>query len=79
MNEADVVALLLPNGTRSKRGSSPWKTQIGHWEMSGGTNEEPSCYLLWGARLTLKDKLDKMVREVQALTKTYIDGAGLFT
>jgi len=42
-------------------------------------HEEPSCYLLWGARLTLKDKLDKMVREVQALTKTYIDGAGLFT
>jgi len=42
-------------------------------------HEEPSCYLLWGARLTPKDKLDKMVREVQALTKTYIDGAGLFT
>ena len=40
--------------------------------------EEPSCYFLWGARMTQKDKLEKMVDEVKALTKTYLDGAGIF-
>jgi len=38
----------------------------------------PKCYFLWGARLTAKDNITKMIREVQALTMTYLDGAGIF-
>jgi hypothetical protein len=54
-----------------------WKTSIGHWD-EWRTEEEPSCYFLWGARMTPRDNLQKMIEEVQALTKTYLDGAGIF-
>lgn len=52
-------------------------TVIDHWDEWRGA-EEPSCYFLWGARMTPSDRIEKMVREVQALTKTYLDGAGIF-
>ena len=53
------------------------KTKIDHWD-EWRIDQEPLCYFLWGARMTANDKIDKMVKEVQALTKTYLDGAGVF-
>lgn len=52
-------------------------TVIDHWD-EWRMNEEPACYFVWGARMTPNDRIEKMVREVQALTKTYLDGAGVF-
>jgi hypothetical protein len=52
-------------------------TVIDHWD-EWRLAEQPACYFLWGARLKDGDRIDKMVREVQALTKTYLDGAGIF-
>lgn len=54
-----------------------WKTEIGHWDEWRAA-EEPACFFLWGARVTARDSTEKMVREVQALTKTYLDGAAIF-
>lgn len=52
-------------------------TVIDHWD-EWRLGDEPACYFLWGGRLTERDRIDKMAREVQALTKTYLDGAGIF-
>jgi hypothetical protein len=53
------------------------ETKIDHWD-EWRLDQDPLCYFIWGARLNARDKIDKMVREVQALTKTYLDGAGVF-
>lgn len=53
------------------------ETTIDHWDV-WRLQEMPKCYFLWGARLTAKDDIGHMVREVQALTQTYLDGAGIF-
>lgn len=52
-------------------------TNIDHWDV-WRLQEKPKCYFLWGARLTPRDNIGHMVREVQALTQTYLDGAGIF-
>lgn len=53
-------------------------THIDHWDNWRKT-APPSVYFLWCARMKpVADKLDKMVREVRALTETYLDGAGIF-
>lgn len=51
-------------------------TEIDHWD-EWRLEQDPLCYFMWGARLKPKDSVDKMAREVQALTKTYLDGAGI--
>ena len=53
------------------------ETNIDHWDV-WRLQEKPKCYFLWGARLTSTDDISKMVKEVQALVNTYLDGAGIF-
>ena len=53
------------------------ETTIDHWDV-WRLREMPKCYFLWGARLTAKDDIARMIREVQTLTMTYLDGAGIF-
>jgi hypothetical protein len=53
------------------------KTKIQHWDVRR-TSAEPKVYTLWGARMTPKDSVGKLVEEAQALTNTYLDGVGLF-
>ncbi|MGI9081797.1 MAG: hypothetical protein ACR2FZ_05885 [Thermoleophilaceae bacterium] len=52
-------------------------TKIGHW---GVWRERalPKAFMLWGARLEPKDKVEKMITETEALLATYLDGAGIF-
>lgn len=53
-------------------------THIDHWDNWRKT-APPSIYFLWCARMKPSaDRLDRMVREVRALTETYLDGAGIF-
>jgi hypothetical protein len=53
-------------------------TRIDHWD-NWRQVAPPSVYFLWCARMKPGvDKLDKMTREVRALTETYLDGAGIF-
>jgi len=52
------------------------ETTIDHWDV-WRLSEKPKCYFLWGARLTATDDIQKMVKEVQALTNTYLDGAAI--
>lgn len=52
------------------------ETTIDHWDV-WRQSEKPKCYFLWGARLTSTDDVQRMVREVQALTQTYLDGAAI--
>jgi hypothetical protein len=53
-------------------------THIDHWD-NWRKSAPPSVYFLWCARMKPEaDRLDKMVREVRALTETYLDGAGIF-
>lgn len=53
-------------------------THIDHWDNWRRT-APPSVYFLWCARMKPGvDKLDRMIREVRALTETYLDGAGIF-
>ena len=51
-------------------------TRIDHWGV-WRESEPPKMYFLWGARLAPSDDIEKMVREVQLLVNTYLDGAGL--
>lgn len=53
------------------------KTKIQHWDH-WRQNAEPKVYTLWGARLTPKDSIGKLIQEAQALRDTYLDGVGLF-
>ncbi len=53
-------------------------TQIDHWD-NWRKSAPPSGYFLWCARMKPRaDKLDVMIRELRALTETYLDGAGIF-
>jgi hypothetical protein len=51
-------------------------TAIDHWDV-WRASVVPKTYFLWAARLTEKDKIEKMVSESQALVKTYLEGAGI--
>lgn len=54
------------------------ETRIDHWDNWRG-RAAPRVYFLWCARMqSPTDKLDKMIKELRALTETYVDGAGLF-
>jgi hypothetical protein len=53
------------------------KTKIEHWDV-WRTSAEPKVYTLWGARMTPKDSVAKLINEAQALINTYLDGVGLF-
>lgn len=52
-------------------------TKIGHW---GVWREQaaPKAFMLWGARLEPNDRIEKMIKETEALLATYLDGAGIF-
>jgi hypothetical protein len=50
--------------------------QIGHWDV-WRRSALPKTFFLWGARLSPRDKPDRMVKEVEALVATYLDGAGI--
>ena len=50
---------------------------IGHWDI-WRRNAPPKAYVLWAARMGPGDRIDRMVREAEALVATYLDGAGLF-
>ena len=52
-------------------------TKIGHWGV-WRYNALPKAFMLWGARLRPNDRVDKMIRETEALLSTYLDGAGIF-
>jgi hypothetical protein len=52
------------------------ETSINHWDV-WRQKQPPKTYLLWAARMAPKDKIDRMVAEVQLLVSTYLDGAGL--
>lgn len=53
------------------------ETKIEHWDV-WRRDAPPKTYFLWGARLRYQDRIDSLVREAQALTSTYLDGAGIF-
>lgn len=52
------------------------ETKIEHWGVWREA-AAPKCYFLWAARLGRNDRPEKMISEVQALVKTYLDGAGI--
>ncbi|MEX8033079.1 hypothetical protein AB6V29_08630 [Microbacterium sp. 20-116] len=52
-------------------------TQIDNWDV-WRQSAPPRVYSLWGARLTAKDKIDKMIKEAEILTATYSDGVGIY-
>ena len=53
-------------------------THIDHWD-NWRKSAPPFVYFLWCARIKPgTDKIEKLVREVRALTETYLDGAGIF-
>ncbi|HYM45216.1 MAG TPA: hypothetical protein VES65_03525 [Solirubrobacteraceae bacterium] len=51
--------------------------RIGHWAV-WRSKAAPMAFMLWGARLSDGDSIDRMVRETEALLATYLDGAGIF-
>jgi len=51
--------------------------KIGHWGV-WRAKAAPRTFMLWGARLRPDDRIERMVRETEALLATYLDGAGLF-
>jgi hypothetical protein len=51
-------------------------TSISHWN-TWRAEQVPKTYFLWAARLRPGDQVSRMVREAQALVKTYLEGAGL--
>lgn len=53
------------------------ETAIEHWDV-WRAGQMPKTYLVWAARIGTRDRIDKMVREVQALVMTYLEGAGIF-
>lgn len=52
-------------------------TQIDNWDV-WRQGAPPRVYSLWGARLTDKDKIEKMIKEAEILTATYSDGVGIY-
>ena len=53
------------------------ETSIDHWDF-WRRRAAPSVYFLWCARLQPRDRVEKMMSEAQALSSTYLDGAGMF-
>lgn len=53
------------------------ETSIDHWDF-WRRRAAPSVYFLWCARLQGRDRVERMISEAQALTSTYLDGAGMF-
>jgi hypothetical protein len=51
--------------------------KIGHWGV-WRQDAAPKAFMLWGARLRPTDKIERMVKEVEVLLATYLDGAGIF-
>lgn len=51
--------------------------KIGHWGV-WRQRAAPRTFMLWGARLSPRDRLGRMVKEIEVLQATYLDGAGLF-
>jgi hypothetical protein len=51
-------------------------TSIGHWDV-WRQKASPLTFFLWGARLRPQDSAQKMAVEIDALLKTYLDGAGV--
>jgi len=51
-------------------------TAITHWDV-WRSSVYPKTFFLWAARVTPFDSIDRMVHEVQALVKTYLEGAGI--
>jgi hypothetical protein len=51
-------------------------TKIEHWDV-WRMNAPPKTYFLWAARMSPRDRIDAMVREVQALVNSYLEGAGI--
>jgi hypothetical protein len=52
-------------------------TAIHHWDV-WREKTYPKTYFLWAARLGDRDNIERLVREAQALGKTYLEGAGIF-
>lgn len=52
-------------------------TAIEHWDV-WRQQEMPMTFFLWAARMSPRDRISKMVREVQALVMTYLEGAGIY-
>jgi hypothetical protein len=50
--------------------------QIGHWDV-WRRSALPKTFFLWGARLSPRDNPARMVKEVEAIVATYLDGAGI--
>jgi len=50
--------------------------RIGHWDV-WRRSALPKTYFLWGARLSPRDNPYRMVKEVEAIVATYLDGAGI--
>lgn len=50
--------------------------QIGHWDV-WRRSALPKTFFLWGARLSPRDNPDRMVKEIEAIVATYLDGAGI--
>lgn len=51
--------------------------KIGHWG-AWRAKAQPRAFMLWGARLTPRDNVEKMIKETEVLLATYLDGAGIF-
>lgn len=51
-------------------------TAIDHWDV-WRTQVFPKTFFLWAARLRPEDDVQRMAYEVQALVKTYLEGAGI--
>lgn len=51
-------------------------TSINHWDV-WRADAPPQTYFLWAARLDPVDSIPKMLRQLQSLTETYLDGAGM--
>lgn len=54
-----------------------FETRIEHWDV-WRQKQPPKTFLLWAARLGPSDRIEKIVEETQALSNTYLDGAGVF-
>lgn len=49
---------------------------INHWD-TWRRNAYPLAFLVWGGRMGPGDSMDHMIRELEALVRSYLDGAGV--
>jgi hypothetical protein len=49
---------------------------IHHWD-TWRRNAYPLAFMVWGGRMGPDDRMDHMVRELEALVRSYMDGAGV--